>query len=327
MADATSAKALHTTVQRYLDPNADAESPELCELVCAQVAPTIRSIVAYKLGGSAETIQDIDDVCADVVLALLARLDDLRSKRASFDGDFFAYVAVSSYNACSSYFRNRFPERERIKNRLRYLLKPSRGFDLWQENKREWYCGFAAWRGARSGRDPAPRSLWGDDLPASAENPVQLLAAVFDRAGAPVRFEELVDVATELWAAQVQKPAGDAEPLSRASHDAEVDSTAMVARIWQEIVALPLGQRQALLLNLRGENSGCAIALFPTMGVASLQQIASALEIPIEEFARLWNVLPLEDAAIAQRLGITRQQVINLRKSARRRLERRMALE
>jgi len=34
--------------------------------------------------------------------------------------------------------------------------------------------------------------------------------------------------------------------------------------------------------------------------------------------------LPLEDAAIAERLGLTRQQVINLRKSARARLARRM---
>jgi len=34
--------------------------------------------------------------------------------------------------------------------------------------------------------------------------------------------------------------------------------------------------------------------------------------------------LPLEDSAIAQLFGITRQQVINLRKTARERLARRM---
>jgi hypothetical protein len=43
-----------------------------------------------------------------------------------------------------------------------------------------------------------------------------------------------------------------------------------------------------------------------------------------EEFANLWNELPLEDASIASLLGVTRQQVINLRKSARERLTRRM---
>jgi hypothetical protein len=47
--------------------------------------------------------------------------------------------------------------------------------------------------------------------------------------------------------------------------------------------------------------------------------------MPAQEFAKLWNNLPLEDTTIAQNLGVTRQQVINLRKSARERLARRMS--
>jgi hypothetical protein len=37
----------------------------------------------------------------------------------------------------------------------------------------------------------------------------------------------------------------------------------------------------------------------------------------------LWDQLPLDDLSIAARLGVTRQQVINLRKAARARLARR----
>ena len=40
--------------------------------------------------------------------------------------------------------------------------------------------------------------------------------------------------------------------------------------------------------------------------------------------AALWNDLPLEDTAISGLLGVTRQQVINLRKVARERLVRRI---
>jgi CRP-like cAMP-binding protein len=58
--------------------------------------------------------------------------------------------------------------------------------------------------------------------------------------------------------------------------------------------------------------------------VAGIRQIAEVLGIPIEEFAKLWNRLPLDDLAIAERLGVTRQRVINLRKSARERLTRRV---
>ncbi len=79
----------------------------------------------------------------------------------------------------------------------------------------------------------------------------------------------------------------------------------------------------ALLLNLRDVQEN-VITLLPALGVASMRAISDALEIPYGEFLRLWNELPLEDAAVAARLGLTRQQVINLRKSARERLTRRM---
>jgi hypothetical protein len=42
------------------------------------------------------------------------------------------------------------------------------------------------------------------------------------------------------------------------------------------------------------------------------------------QFAELWPQLPLDDATIAGLLNLTRQQVINLRKSARERLARRL---
>jgi len=80
-----------------------------------------------------------------------------------------------------------------------------------------------------------------------------------------------------------------------------------------------------LLLNLRDINEGVAM-LFPLIGVATIRQIAEALATPAEEFSVLWNELPLDDAAIALRLGTTRQGVINLRKAARARLSRRMRL-
>ena len=97
-----------------------------------------------------------------------------------------------------------------------------------------------------------------------------------------------------------------------------------LTRLWAEIRELPPFQRTALLLNLRSESSASALALLPASGVATLKDIAAALGMAVEEFAELWNRLPLDDRTIGERLGITRQQVINLRKSARERLGRRM---
>jgi hypothetical protein len=164
---------------------------------------------------------------------------------------------------------------------------------------------------------------------------VNLLEAIFRKVSAPIELEVLVNTVADLqgikdvpfapdpyegedWAA----PSAD----SRTKFATALEHRSYLQRLWAEIVQLPLSQRTALLLNLKDMQEG-VIMLLPLTGVATIRQIAAALAIPAEEFARLWNELPLDDAAIALRLGLTRQQVINLRKSARARLSRRMRPE
>jgi hypothetical protein len=94
--------------------------------------------------------------------------------------------------------------------------------------------------------------------------------------------------------------------------------------LWEELQQLPRNQRAALLLNLKDSSGFSSITLFPATGIATLRQLGAALEINAEDFAAVWNELPLEDARIAEMLGLTRQQVINARKSGRERLARRL---
>ena len=64
--------------------------------------------------------------------------------------------------------------------------------------------------------------------------------------------------------------------------------------------------------------------LFTQTGTTDLREFADILNLRFDDFLELWNQLPLDDNTISERLGLTRQQVINLRKSARERLARRM---
>src|SRR4029079_4859469 len=102
------------------------------------------------------------------------------------------------------------------------------------------------------------------------------------------------------------------------------DRKSYLEKLWSEIRELPQRQRAAILLNLKDSQGNSMIEMLPVTGIASIRQIAETLEIRAEDFAGLWNKLPLDDNQIAERLGITRQQVINLRKSARDRLARRL---
>ena len=95
-------------------------------------------------------------------------------------------------------------------------------------------------------------------------------------------------------------------------------------RLWEELQQLPRNQRAALLLNLKDASGFSSITLFPATGIATVRKLAEVLEIGVEDFAAVWNDLPLEDMRIAELLGLTRQQVINSRKSGRERLARRL---
>jgi DNA-directed RNA polymerase specialized sigma24 family protein len=104
----------------------------------------------------------------------------------------------------------------------------------------------------------------------------------------------------------------------------QIEKRIFLQRLWEELRLLPPNQRAALLLNLKDAGGTGCITLFPATGVATLRQLADALGMAADDFARLWNELPLEDARIAELLGLTRQQVINARKSGRERLARRL---
>lgn len=160
----------------------------------------------------------------------------------------------------------------------------------------------------------------------------EFLEALFASANLPVELDGLVRVTAELLQVRDEPIASTsmeegAEIPALVSQDDvawQVEKRIFLQRLWEEINQLPLSQRTALLLNLRDANGNGCIALFPALGVASLRQLTVALEMPFEQFAALWNQLPLDDAAIAKLLNLTRQQVINTRKSGRERLARRL---
>jgi len=119
-----------------------------------------------------------------------------------------------------------------------------------------------------------------------------------------------------------------AVPLERVDETASVESSLVyrsaLLEVWREIELLPPRQRAALLLGLRDDNGSATASLLILLQIATFDELAAAVELAREELAAIWDQLPLPDMAIAGRLGLTRQQVINLRKSARDRLGRRL---
>ena len=324
-------------LRQFIECNDAARAESMLEeLVTGHALPGIRRVVRYKLAfqGRAEA-QDIEDVSSDVMLELLGRLREMKAKPAEeLIGSFAGYTAVAAYHACNEYLRRKYPNRHRLKTRLRYLLNHDARFAIWDNGFATWLCGVQEWR-----RDEAACALAESvgnarellaDLPRgpNASHPAELLVEIFRRFGAPVGFDDLVGIVAFLWG--VDDPVAAPEHSARDVESGEIDPvhrlelSRWLTELWVQIRELPRSQRVALLLNLRAGDSTPALAMLPLTGIAGMGEIGEVLGFGVEEFTVLWNRLPLEDLAIAELLGVTRQQVINLRKSARERLTRRI---
>ena len=335
-------------LEPLLMESGDEQADELLsQLITAHAEPVIKGIIRYKLHLSshqADGRAEADDIYQEVLLQLLAELKQLRKQPDDHPiNDLRGMAAIIAHRTCSRWMRRQFPERHALKSRLHYLLTRQRGFALWEDADKKSVAGFAVWQGKKKAATAAQFGRLSDDeaLPAHIRKLIggrqqelgDALAAIFNHVGSPIEFDELVSAVAALLGIRDQPVESLAEDEDAVAFQAaagepdpawQVEKRIFLQRLWDELQQLPTNQRAALLLNLKdAEGRGC-IALFPATGTATLGQLAGVLEMSADKFAQLWNELPLEDARIAELLGLTRQQVINARKSGRERLTRRL---
>lgn len=324
------------------------------ELIELHAQPVIRRIIRAKLQEDFQRVnhlanhQEADDLYSEVVTQLLFELRRFRRQPQSGPINHFSgFVARLTLNACYQHLRAKYPQRNSLKNKIRYLLTHQSGLAIWRSPQQDLIGGYQIWLEAgifqtQSSRqqslcaDPklvVQRQLSGTDF--LRLHPSKLLSEIFNIVGHPLELDLLVGVLAELWGIQDQVESIDAPVYGeeksapdlidpRADVGREVEYRLYLRQLWEEVCALPVRQRTALLLHLRDEQGNSVVPLLPALGIVSIVQIAVSLELNPLEFARVWYDLPLDDNRIAELLGIARQQVINLRKSARERLTRRM---
>jgi RNA polymerase sigma factor (sigma-70 family) len=319
----------------------------LARLIAEHAEPVIKGVIRYKLHLNphrATQRDEADDLYQEALLQLLSRLQQLRREPALHPvADLRGMAAVIAHRTCSGWMRRQFPERHALKNRLHYLLTRQKGLALWQDADGKLLAGFAAWQGREKTAAAERLGELSDVEELSAhvrmlksgrqQALADALAAIFKHLGGPVEFGELVSAAAALLGIRDQpfeslpehEEAAASTPAAGESDPAwQIEKRIFLQRLWEELRQLPPNQRAALLLNLKDAGGTGCITLFLVTGVATLRQLADVLGMPADDFAQLWNELPLEDARIAELLGLTRQQVINARKSGRERLARRL---
>jgi hypothetical protein len=320
-------------LQAYFGSGEEAEAENvLSELVTSCISPLIQEIVRHKLHTSIgqNTVRgaDASEVCSTALVKVLSKLREWKLDPGRMQkGPFLDYVAVVSYHTCNQYWRDAHPVRNRLKNRLFYLLTSRSDFAIWKKDG-IWICGSASWKSRADLADQqALNQLDAGEI--RSENRAEQLASIFKKLTAPVRLNDLLNAIMSLEGISPQenrtRPVEELpDARSEINFDQKLQERQLLERLWTEIQDLSMKQRAALLLSLRDENRGAVLQLFPAMGIATIKQLCAVLSMDVRQLGDLWKELPLDDLRIGSLLGITRQQVINLRKCARERLSRRL---
>ena len=307
----------------------------LARLNAEEIEPTIRRGLGYKPGFSRP---ELDELYNDIQLRLLKRLRALKQDPAGNQiVNLRGYVATVTRNTCDEYLRQRYPLRRSLRDKVRRHLLTHSEFALWEDKEHNWLAGLSGWQVQKLKEEPGElqerlKNEW-QSVDVQRLDPRELLTTIFRVARGPIELDALTELIAGLWGIE-DRPAESLDAVTNAAVDeqpgADINPATIIERrqslqlLWREIGQLPRRQRVALLLNLRNPNGINVITLLPATGVATFEQIAQTLEIPANEFEQLWAQLPLDDLYLAGYLGATRQQVINLRKTARERLHKRM---
>ena len=329
----------------FLAAKSESISDDLLRAIIDEHAePIIKKILRSKLRVSlnergTQQNQDALEIAGDLRATIISTLRALRQNpNQTAIASFPDFVAIKTYSACVDYFREKHPQRWRLKSLLRRRLRQNPRFALWRAEDKRWYASFSGRQDTGTQAEQPDASDSGSHPPDVKLSDAQMksdefLGDLFERSGGPIGFDEVVTIAAETW--HIHDPRTESIDTGCAERDQQFTSSEprvdlaleqrlFFERVWREVCQLPVLQRAALLLNLRDSRDGGVISFLPFLGVASKEELARLLEMPYEDFQRLWSELPLDDFRIAQMFGITRQQVINLRKTARERLARRM---
>jgi RNA polymerase sigma factor (sigma-70 family) len=330
-------EALDLVLEPYLNaPLQSAAEHDALGALIDQVTPVIEGVIRGKVGAAVAAIER-EDLFSEAILQLIRKLQEIKPDPARHTiTNLNAYAAVTAFNVLHAHFRRVHPERQRLRNRIRHVVRKSAQFGLWQSPSGHFVCGLAEWAGTVSGEcseadldripplSPPLPATWSEDI--GRAQITRALDQIFDHGRKPLGLERLVEKVAELFRLQVfSPPAVRSERIDEtASAESSLVYRSALVEVWREVDLLPPRQRIALLLSLRDENGSAITSLLILLRIATFDQLAAAVELSPEALAAIWDRLPLPDIAIAERLELSRQQVINLRKSARDRLGRRL---
>ncbi len=324
--------------------NGDAEDC-LNRLFEESIIPQNRKVLASYLTLSSD---DKEEIQSDALARVLAKLRALREcawreiQQTKPIKNFLGYVSTVTFNCRKDFILAKKPEWRRIDNRLRRLRDEiDSAWSFFSDDESGELIGLK--NNAKKHSEIEVQEIVSrvcEKYPNHLFLKTQeLVPIILENANGALRKNELVKAILEITNSvnfeEIELPEEMSEYLN---HN---DDEYLLARrqerylhiIWEEIKTFKPVQRKVALLSLKESQKVEAITLLLKKRIATIKEIAAALEVSLDEFYGIFERLPMTSREIAEFLGIEgsektskEQKVDSLRSIARNLLRRRLGI-
>ncbi len=325
-------------------PAADKSQQSIEEIIDNYADPIIKKILNHRLNLYFNPLRkdlhqpEAEDLYQTAVLKLVARLNksNLDLSRENIE-EIKSYVAAIAHNVCNDFLRMKYPERNRLKNRLRDLMRRTSGFSYWKSDEL-FLCGYAKWTGEKESpravevmrelEEKRNRVEAGKLADLSGLPLTSLIAKLFDRCEGPVEIERLVQIVANLQGIKdYPKESIDAD-MGTVNQIAEqpgryyehLEAREFLVRLWAELCELPLNQRKTFVLTSYDHHGESLLHMLLREQIVTISQIYTSLETTREELIVVWDKLPMNISTAAKELRTSKHMIAKWRHRAMKRL-------
>jgi DNA-directed RNA polymerase specialized sigma24 family protein len=316
------------------------------ELIISHVDPVIKKILLQRLrlhfNGSHRDLSssEAEDIYQTVVMKLFGnpRVCNLARLHNNID-ELRKYTAAIAHNVCNDFFRAKYPERNRLKDKLRDLLRRHPDFASWREQDRT-LCGFANWIGCHQSNkaerliheideNSNAAEIEGLNLTALAGSQLsKLVADLFCWCQGPIDIDNLIYIVAKLHGIKdcpVESLTCDNLAVHRivdpfGSHHEYIELKDLLLGLWTGLLDLPHNHRRAFIYMSQDQAGESLLHRMLREQLVTVSQIYAMLELTREELIEIWDLLPMDTQTAAAKLGVDSRLIAKWRHRATKKL-------
>ncbi len=316
------------------------------ELIAVYADPIIKKVLLQRLNiyftPSRKVLNppEAEDLYQTVILKLIALIGaDKTGSVTQNISEMTNYVAMITHNVCNDFLRMKYPERNRLKNKLRDLMRRHPDYTCWVAESRI-ICGRKSWIGLAEAdntvnlvnefiRSESGGSNGKLNIDRLVQLPLsQLTAELFSRCRGPIELDHLVLIISNLQGIKDGlNESLDVEKLST-SHISDsptryyehLEVKELLLRLWEAVCDLPLNQRRAFIFTSSDHSGESLLHRVLRERVITMAQLYQSLDMTREELISIWQKLPMNAPAAASVMGTSAGMVAKWRHRALKRL-------